>query len=419
MIDSNKWDWETGEKSVHIGEWRNEFGWVEEPYTSPDGEKVAAIVNVGEMEFNVCINGETWENSYDKIWHLRFSADGKATALVSDMGEWTVAIDGETWENKFAYVWNPLYSRDGKSLAVAAQQEMQYYMVLNGKPWDVSYVNMTYFALSDCGTRTAGAVQKEAVDSGQIHKFKEGTFTAALDGKAWDSTFVNVWNLVISPDGQHLAAEVRHNLYDYTIAVDGQAWDKTFDCVWEPIFNPKKNTVIAPVRTGGQWVLAQDGEFIWDRRFVQLWQQQLSPDGEKLAAVVAPAYGRWTMAVNGVPWEITFSDMVTDAVFSPDGAKVAALAKEGEIWKVVVDGSVWSNTFDMAWQPVFSPDGVNVAARVEKNGKYTVVLNDHLWSRECEAVWDPVFSFDGDKLLMRSIEDSTYYRRIIPVSAFT
>jgi hypothetical protein len=39
-----------------------------------------------------------------------------------------------------------------------------------------------------------------------------------------------------------------------------------------------------------------------------------------------------------------------------------------------------------------------------------------LWSKECEAAWDPIFSPDSSKILLRTIEDGTYYRRIIPVS---
>jgi len=86
------------------------------------------------------------------------------------------------------------------------------------------------------------------------------------------------------------------------------------------------------------------------------------------------------------------------------------------LWKVAVDGSPWSNTFDMAWKPVFSPDSSSVAAKVEKNGKYTIAVNDKLWNKECDAAWDPVFSPDSSKLLLRTIEDGSYYRRIIPIS---
>jgi hypothetical protein len=53
---------------------------------------------------------------------------------------------------------------------------------------------------------------------------------------------------------------------------------------------------------------------------------------------------------------------------------------------------------------------------VEKNGKFTIAVNDRLWSHDCEAAWDPVFSPEGDKILLRTVEDGTYYRRILPVT---
>ena len=110
---------------------------------SPDGEKIAAIVNLAEGEFNVCVNGEAWETAFEKIWHLRFAPDGRLTALVSEMGEWTVALDGTPWENKFGYVWNPMFSPDGKNIAVAVQQDMAYAMALNDVVWENTFANMT------------------------------------------------------------------------------------------------------------------------------------------------------------------------------------------------------------------------------------------------------------------------------------
>ena len=34
-------------------------------------------------------------------------------------------------------------------------------------------------------------------------------------------------------------------------------------------------------------------------------------------------------------------------------------------------------------------------------------------------IWDPVFSADGSRLLIRSIEEGIYKRRIVPVSTIT
>ena len=45
MTNLTDWDWETPEKQVAMKDWTDRFRWVEEPYASPDGEKVAAIVD--------------------------------------------------------------------------------------------------------------------------------------------------------------------------------------------------------------------------------------------------------------------------------------------------------------------------------------------------------------------------------------
>ena len=95
MHRKSGWDWEISKRVIaDIEHWRHLFNWVEELYVSPDGEKVAAVVNLAEGEFNVCVNGETWGTVFDKIWNLRFAPDGRLAGLVSEMGEWTVAVDG-------------------------------------------------------------------------------------------------------------------------------------------------------------------------------------------------------------------------------------------------------------------------------------------------------------------------------------
>ena len=183
MGNLTSWDWETSEKNIAFSDWQGSFEWVEEPYVSPDGEKIAAIVNVAEGEFKVCVNGENWDNSFDKIWYLRFAPDGRLTAIVSEMGEWTVAVDGAAWENKFGYVWNTLFSQDGQHVAVAFQQDMAYGMAVDDVPWDQTYANMTNPMLSADGKNTAATVQVENFAAGEIYKFQEGAFTAALNGQ--------------------------------------------------------------------------------------------------------------------------------------------------------------------------------------------------------------------------------------------
>ena len=126
MVDKANGYWSSGEKRIAFAEWAGNYRWVEEPTASPDGETVAAIVNIDEGEFSVCTNGKQWESVFDKAWHLRFTPAGRLFAIVSEMGEWTVAVDAAAWETKFGYVWNPIFSDSGETIAVAIQQDMQY-----------------------------------------------------------------------------------------------------------------------------------------------------------------------------------------------------------------------------------------------------------------------------------------------------
>ena len=126
---------------------------------------------------------------------------------------------------------------------------------------------------------------------------------------------------------------------------------------------------------------------------------EFSPDGSRLAAIVAPSYGRWTVAVDGVPWSATFSTLVSDATFSPDGQRIAALAKDDETYRVLVDGSALVTQSRMIrelvglldeWVPVvqgseihddpFAPVSAEARTRLAEQGDEQV-LGDHFGVR--------------------------------------
>ncbi|MFW6052950.1 MAG: WD40 repeat domain-containing protein, partial [Desulfosalsimonas sp.] len=142
--------------------------------------------------------------------------------------------------------------------------------------------------------------------------------------------------------GRHLAASVRTSIYNYTIAIDGRAWDKEFSCVWEPKFNPKDNSVTAPVKLPEGWTIARHGKPIWQGRYIQLWHHMYSPDGNRIAAIGAPEYGKWTIVEDDRPWRIRFKDLVTDAVYSPAGDRIACVGKSDGKWHIAVaDGGIF------------------------------------------------------------------------------
>ena len=264
MQPETAWDWEIGNKPVLIlSSCSSEYTWQEEPYVSPDGEKIANVVNLDDALFGVCVNGELWEENFEKIWGLRFGPDGRLRAIVSRDAEWTLAVDGETWPDWYGFLWDVKLSRDGGVIAAAIQNDMVYGMAVNGRPWSKLFENANNFSMSLDGAASAAVVQTRAFGEADIAAFQEGCYTVAVDGQAWDTNFVNVWTPVFDAEGKQTAAQVRVNLYDYTIALNGKAWARTFQGIWEPIFHPVTGAVIAPVRQAGAWGVAMDGEIIW------------------------------------------------------------------------------------------------------------------------------------------------------------
>ena len=210
MPNIKNWDWETKEKCItDINEWISKFFQVHELVVSNDGEKIAAPVKTEDEEMAVCVNGETWEETFEKVWSVKFSPDDRLTALVCADDEWTLAIDGTPWENKFEYVWDTTFSADGKSIAIKARSEGKYKVVINDQPWENDFLEMRDMVISPDGRNTAAAVQIEAMPEGDIFKFEEGIWTVAVNGKPWPKKFQNVWGLDFSSDSAHVAAEVR------------------------------------------------------------------------------------------------------------------------------------------------------------------------------------------------------------------
>lgn len=419
MPAASAWDWSPGKRVIwDATQCSQEYEWLEELYAGPDGEKAAAVVNLGE-EFGFCVNGELQGYGYEKIWYPRFLPDGRLVGLVQTDMEWTVAVDGETWGEgeTFAFVWDLKWSEEGDVVAAAIQQDGEYGMIVNGTPWEQLYETANEFALSRKGNATAAVVQIKSMAQADIVTFKEGIYALAVDGNVVSDPFMNIWTPVFDDEGNRHAAQLRLNLFEYSILVDGKPWDKTFQTVWDPCFNPATGDVAAPVRMKGKWGMALNGELIWDPKFVNAWHQQFTSDGKKLYAIVAPRFGRWTVAVDGKPWTQSVGEMVTDLAVSPDGKHAAAVAKDNGKYTVLADDMLWTGWYAMVWKPIFSPNSQHVAAKIKRdNGKYTVMVNNHVYHHEFDQLWDPVFSPEGTKVLLRAVEDGKFVRIVLPVN---
>ena len=101
MSESASWDWETKEKLIaDLNEWRQRFTAVRELIPSDDGEKVATVVRNAERRFTTCVNGEPWEETFERVYSLKFTPDNQLISFALRDYEWSVNVDHEMWEEK-------------------------------------------------------------------------------------------------------------------------------------------------------------------------------------------------------------------------------------------------------------------------------------------------------------------------------
>jgi len=413
MEAKTSWDWHTELKEVPVKEWASRFNWVQAPRVSRDGEGIAAIVNLDEMAFNVCVNGEVWEDEFEKAWCLTPFADNGFAAFVANDEEWTMNVDGMQWSSRFDFIWDMKVSPNSEFLGAAFQTDSEYGVVVNDKPWEDRYENMSGIVMAPNGT-SAAVVQMTSMPGADVDAFKKGIFSIARNGRAQAARFLNAWDISFDTSAQNIACTVRLDRETYTIVQNDTIWDNRFESAWKPEFLDEK-TLVAPVRINGKWKLYKNNTPFWAGAYEQLWHLAVSPAGEDIAAIVSTPYGRWTVAVNDRVWQHSWDTMVSDILFSQDGSCLAAVYKHKGAWDLAVNQIPWQMRADKVFVPSISPDGSVVAVVVEKNNTLQLVVNNRVIASGFSFMAEPVISPDGSQVMLKAIENGMYKRQIISV----
>lgn len=412
------WDWTCGEKVVQQ---TKQLPKVKPSFFdhsfSPDGERVATIVfDQEEMEFQVVVNGVPWEHIFENIWLPQFTPQGKLTILGASLGEWTLVEEDEPWPEQYEYIWKPQFDQNGKNIAAAIRKDGRYGMAKNGQTWEKLFHNATGFCINPNGDTTACIVQTEPLDQGDIQTFRKGIFSVAVNGKVWDKKFQTIWDLVVSDQGKS-AAVVRLNTNEYSIAVDGSTWEQSFAIIWRPQFNRQTEQVLAPVRVGQHWGLAIDGALAWEPNYKELWHLALSDDGQKIWAIGAPKFGRFTLIKNNRPWKHTFP-VISEFTLSPDGEQAMAIgqvrsADEKIHWQIILNDIPWAGLYDQVYHPTFSPDNAHAACTVQKGEHHFLVVDNKILSQAFQFLWKPTFSPDSTKILIKGFDQGKFIRKVL------
>jgi len=410
MTQQQKCDWTPGSREVGKITPPEECQWQETLVPSCDGEKFAAVVARDDGTFTLRVNDSLWDMEAEKITFARFVPDGRVSAIVRVDGEWAAAVDGELQEERYDYLWGTLVSKNNSRIAMPFQRDMEYGVLLEKTPWETLFGSATDFVISDSGMYTCAVVRTAPLGQADLEGFAKGIYTIAVDGTAWEQTFLNAWSPCFDAEEHRVACTVRVTPFEYSIAVNGQRWNETFPCAWEPCFD-ETGACLAPVRKSGGWGLARNGSMLWKPSFAECWTPVARAGA--VWAVVAPRYGAFTVACNGVPWRCLFP-VVTDLVVSPDGKRAAALAShDNSLFRILADGKPWEGEYDMAWPPFFSPDGCHIAAHVRKGGKEAIVLDGKVAAEGLDQTWNPVFSPDGKALMFCAVRGDTFLRHVI------
>jgi len=389
---------------------------------SPDGERVGHILGFSEGECHIGSNGDVQEEAFDNAWMLRFTPDNRLTALVSSLGTWSMRVENATWPEEYDYIWNPMFSDTGEVISAAVQKEGFYGMVRDQITWEELFPYATDYAMSQDGSMCCCVVQTVPLSEGDINAFREEVFSVAVNERVWPWHFQNVWTPVPDPRTGHTAAVVRRDYQDYSVAVDGLAWPQRFDNAWEPLI-ASGGDVFAPVQLGSKWGLAKNGDLVWPAQYCQLWHLRTDSRDKRIAAIVSPKFGRFTVGFEERIWKSTYP-VLTDLRLGPEGERAAAVGASRidpeqpdslfspPSWQLVVDDKPASGWLDQVFPPVFSPDGGHVAARIKQNKRFGYILDGKVYPREFDRAWDPIFSPDGESILLR-VREGDYLKRIV------
>ncbi len=118
-----------------------------------------------------------------------------------------------------------------------------------------------------------------------------------------------------------------------------------------------------------------------------------SPDGEKIAVVAKNEDEEFVLSQNGEEWPEGF-EKIWQARYLPNG-KLVAFAMTDDEWGMAIDGEMGEELFEFAWNAVFSPDGESYAHMTKMGMKYGIVHNGEPWDESFMAIRDLAISEDG------------------------
>ena len=133
----------------------------------------------------------------------------------------------------------------------------------------------------------------------------------------------------------------------------------------------------------------------WKKKYSMVLEPVVSPDGERISAMVRTDDNDFTPCVNGSEWEQTF-EKVWSLQFGPD-QRLSCIVMNDDAWTVATDGQLWEEAFEYVWGLKINLDGSNIAANVKLDDKYSIALNGVTWDSRFQEMRNVVLSPNGER----------------------
>ncbi len=373
-------------------------GWIERrllvrvpgPMTAPQASAMAAVrVDTQETSLGKAPEGIVWSS-------CTANADGTSVAFaVRRGGQWWIALnDAEGPKYDEIAVGQPVFSPDGKRLAYTARRGDRWRVIVDGRE-------------SSAFETVGDGSPKFSPDSSHVAYvgFRNGRRPWSLMVKKPGTTML--WPRRF--DSARTASDWRTRP---NATASGSWWStgpKTSHATrCEPTIlcsAPTEPAWRMPLVAGSQWDLVVDGSV---GRVTRGRDIRCSPGMESEICYEAERAGKRLLIVDGAEWRT--HDAIGDFVFSPNGSRTAYWAKDGEHWRVVVDGTELAPYDGFGPESlVFSPDGRRLAYVAVRGDRGRVVVDgreDPLYEAILEST--PVFSPDGGRLAYGALRDGKW-----------
>jgi len=292
---------------------------------SPDSKRFAYVAGIGNKRF-VVVEGKKGK-LYDNIGKggLIFSPDGKRTVYSARIGnKYLVVVDGKEEKLYDRILSVPTFSQDSKQLAYSARDGNKSFIVVNGK-----------------------------------------------EEKAYDS--IGEDTPIFSPDGKRIAYVI---VVDdkWIVVVDGKEGKQYDDIASTFLFSPDSKRLAYIARRGNKQTLVVDGKEgkLYDGILKDTFV--FSPDSKRFAYAARESYKYAFVVIDDI--EQKRYDGIANLIFSPNGNRVAYMAKLGDKRVVVIDGKDNKLYDDLVQSSIiFSADGKHVSYGAKSGDKWFMVLD--------------------------------------------